>query len=202
MAKQSFLIVSLKGGKAKKLAQVLTNDTSLKILDYLANKDATETELAKELGLPISTVHYNLKILVDSKMIKSDEYHYSGKGKMVNHYAIANKYILIAPDKEEGLKERLKSVLPISIVLIAAAGVIQLISSRTFPFFGTLGASPAPKLLMAEEAAGALEAAPRVADFAAQAPQASQSIALWFAIGAFSALSLYLIVRWIRDRQD
>jgi DNA-binding transcriptional ArsR family regulator len=132
MAKQSFLVVSLKEGKAKKLAQVLTNDTSLKILDYLTNKDATETELANGLDIPISTIHYNLKILVDSKMIKSDEFHYSGKGKVVNHYALANKYILISPGREAGLKERLKTFFPVSIILLAVAGSVQLISSPEF----------------------------------------------------------------------
>ena len=53
MAKQSFLLVSLQEDKAKKLAQVVSNESCRKILDYLAEKESTETELAKNLQLPI-----------------------------------------------------------------------------------------------------------------------------------------------------
>ena len=64
MTKEKFLLVSLQEDKAKKLAQVVTNDNCRRILDYLADREATETDLAKKLNLPISTVHYNLKQLV------------------------------------------------------------------------------------------------------------------------------------------
>ena len=88
------MVVSLKESKTKKLAQVITNDTSVKILDFLANRDnATETEIANALKAPISTVHYNLQALMDTRMVKWDEFHYSEKGKEVRHYTLANRYI-------------------------------------------------------------------------------------------------------------
>jgi DNA-binding transcriptional ArsR family regulator len=129
MARESFLVVSLKESKTKKLAQAITNDTSLKILDYLANKErATETELAKALKAPISTIHYNLQALLDTKMVKWNEFHYSEKGKEVRHYTLANKYILIAPAHDTGIRERLRSILPISVILLAATASIQFIT--------------------------------------------------------------------------
>ena len=73
--KETFLMVSLEEDKAKKLAQVLSNDTSRKILDHLSNKKATETELSKELNLPISTVHYNLRHLLASRLVEAGEFH-------------------------------------------------------------------------------------------------------------------------------
>src|SRR3989344_3588410 len=111
MAKEKFLLVSLKEDKAKKLAQVISNDTSRKILDYLAEKEATESDLAKTLEVPISTIHYNLKALMDAGIIEVEEFHYSQKGKEVNHYKLANKYIIIAPKGTYGIKEKLKSIL-------------------------------------------------------------------------------------------
>ncbi len=60
MAKEKFVLVSLKEDKAKELAQVISNESCRKILDYLAEKqDATESDLASKLGIPISTIHYN-----------------------------------------------------------------------------------------------------------------------------------------------
>src|SRR3989339_352498 len=126
MAKQSFLLVSLQEDKAKKLAQVVTNDSCRKILDYLADKEATETDLAEKLGLPMSTVHYNLSQLVGTGLIIADEFHYSKKGKEVNHYKLANKYIIIAPKSTFGIKEKLKSILPVALLALAGAGFIQL----------------------------------------------------------------------------
>ena len=75
-------MVSLEEGKAKELAEVITNDTSRKILNYLADQeDVVETDLAKELGLPLSTVHYNLQKLVKAGLVATEEFHYSKKGR-------------------------------------------------------------------------------------------------------------------------
>jgi DNA-binding transcriptional ArsR family regulator len=197
MTKQSFLVVSLKDGKAKKLAQVLTNDTSLKILDYLTNKDATETELANGLDIPISTIHYNLKILVDSKMIKSDEFHYSDKGKMVNHYTLANKYILISPEREAGLKERLKTFFPVSVILLAAAGAVQIISAPQFQLrYLAKQAQPEVFAVGRDAAEGTFMSIPSAAS-----QNTPPNIALWFLIGSFATLGLYLLFMWLRERE-
>jgi predicted transcriptional regulator len=64
MADESFLLVNLKEDKSKKLAQVLSNESCRKILEFLTqNKSATETEISEKLNIPLSTVHYNLKHL-------------------------------------------------------------------------------------------------------------------------------------------
>ena len=128
MAKESFMLVSLKGDKAKKLAQVMANPTCTKILDYLAGKDSTETQIAKELNIPISTVHYNLQQLVEAKLVVVDEFHYSEKGREVNHYKLANKYIIIAPQSAWGLKEKLKSLLPVVPIVGGTALVLEWLS--------------------------------------------------------------------------
>lgn len=174
MAKDNFLLVSLKQDQAKKLAQVISNDTCRQILDFLAEKDATESEIAKSLGIPISTVHYNIHQLVDGGLVVSDEYHYSSKGKEVSHYKLANKYIIISPKSVWGIKEKLKSVLPIAFLGVAIAGIIHFIQKlgmgRTFAAQtmaevgdGALRAGPEAAKVLAEEAIGA---APIAADAA------------------------------------
>ena len=198
--KETFLMVSLEEDKAKKLAQVLSNDTSRKILDHLSNKKATETELSKELSLPISTVHYNLKALVESRLVEAGEFHYSDKGKEVLHYSLANKYVIIAPKAvSEGLKDKLKSILP----AIAAIGVIALVLQYAQNLFGSVSSIGSSSLMKAAPVAerAMLESAPAAADMAAQetfamAPQAasSQPIGLWFAIGAVLCLMIYLLI--------
>ena len=124
MAKDNaFLLVSLEEEKAKKLAQVITNDVCRRILDHLVKKEATETELSRALGVPISTVHYNIKQLVESGLVVAEEFHYSEKGREVNHYKLANKHIIITtkPSEKESLPAAVRKVLPVFLITAVAA---------------------------------------------------------------------------------
>ncbi len=212
MAKESFVLVSLKEDKAKKLAQIITNDSCKKILDYLTENEATESELASKLNLPISTVHYNLQHLMDAGLITADEFHYSEKGKEVNHYKLANKYIIIAPNSTWGIKEKLKSILPAALIAVAAAGFIQVFSKYLMKpvAFGMEQANRAvlTKSAVMEEAAPVaanlmVGAAPNVTQEALTvAPQlvSEPNIALWFLYGALFVSVVYLMINIIRKK--
>ncbi|MBW3015079.1 helix-turn-helix domain-containing protein [Candidatus Woesearchaeota archaeon] len=181
--KDTFLLVSLQEDKAKEVAQIITNRTCRKILDFLAeNEDSTESKIAKELKLAISTVHYNLEALRKAKLVESDEFHYSIKGKEVNHYRLASKYIIIAPKSTWGIKEKLRSILPIGLMTAGAAFVINWLSrgmykvssaTKSFGFAGQLSETMSVAPQVAESVAtvtkttvdsGALEVLPNAAD--------------------------------------
>ena len=121
MAKESFILVSLEDEKTKKLSQSITNETCRKILNYLSEKeDVTETQISTDLKIPMPTVNYNMKLLVENGLVEINEFHYSKKGREVDHYSLANKMIIIAPKKDEKLLSRLKKLLPV----VAIIGVI------------------------------------------------------------------------------
>ncbi|MBI4980420.1 helix-turn-helix transcriptional regulator [Candidatus Woesearchaeota archaeon] len=107
MSKSNFLLVDLNEPKTKKLAETITSETSRKLLNHLAEKEDTEANIAQVLGIPISTVHYHLQKLQEAGLVKVEEFHYSPKGREVNHYQLANKYIIITPQKVSGLREKL-----------------------------------------------------------------------------------------------
>jgi len=214
MAKNSFLLVSLKEDKAKELAQVISNDSCRKILDYLADKeDATESELAEKLVVPISTVHYNLKHLVKGGLVMVEEFHYSEKGKEVNHYKLANKYIIIAPKTTHGIKEKLRSILPVSLLALIGAGFIQAYSRYFRPSFGAMKAAPA---VMEQAVGGADKAAAPLMEAAAEgganavierAPEVVQTVvqaapnyALWFLIGSLFVIVLLVIFELVKGK--
>jgi DNA-binding transcriptional ArsR family regulator len=211
MPKEKFLLVSLSESKAKELAQAISNETCRKILDYLAEKEATESELAEKLAVPISTVHYNLQQLQKGNLVVVDEFHYSQKGKEINHYKLANKYIIIAPKSTYGIREKLRSILPVAIILALGAGIIN--------FFSKAGFYSANKAIVQEAAPMMMDIAEKTTLAASsgirenitqpivQAAQDSirsstPNIFLWFLIGVFLALLGYLIVDWIRHRKD
>ena len=188
MGKESFVLVSLKEDKARKLAKVVSNESCRKILDFLTGKEATETELSKKLGLPISTVHYNLKHLTDAGLVVVEEFHYSQKGKEVNHYKLANKYIIIAPKSTFGIKERLKSALPVALLVGASAFVIQLVRMGT----GKVASFGAAK-------EGIVATAGPEA-FSAVSPAQANPI-WWFLAGAFVTILIYLVLDIIKSRK-
>jgi DNA-binding transcriptional ArsR family regulator len=149
MAKESFMLVSLKEEKAKKLAQVMANPTCTRILEHLAGKDATESQIAKDLDIPLSTVHYNLQQLVDAKLVINEEFHYSEKGREVNHYKLANKYIIIAPQEDDpSFLQHLKKYLPVAIITAGLAVAIKLLQA-----FNGQAEAAAPRTMMAKSAA-------------------------------------------------
>ncbi|MFP4567707.1 MAG: ArsR/SmtB family transcription factor [Candidatus Woesearchaeota archaeon] len=131
MTNNSFVLMSLKEDKVKKMTQVLNNDTCRKILDYLSSNDkATATDISKKLNMAMSTVHYNLKQLSDNGLVTNEDYHYSEKGKEVIHYSLANKYIIIAPREDKSVMEKLKGFLPITLLTIGASALIYFLETK------------------------------------------------------------------------
>lgn len=225
MAKEKFVLVSLKENKAKELAKVISNESCRKILDYLAeNNDATESQLAEKLQLPISTVHYNIKHLLAGGLITADEYHYSEKGKEVNHYKLANKYIIIAPKTTYGIKEKLRSILPVGLIALATAGFIQLYTKYfRRATFGAMKAAQdiapgamreaarddiAAPLMQAAEEAGrataekAIEAAPEAAETVVQTITTTPNYALWFLFGCVFVIILVVIFELVKAKKE
>jgi len=183
--KDTFLLVSLEEENAKKLAQVITNESCRQILDLLSQKSATETEISKELNLPISTVHYNLQQLLKSKLVDAKEYHYSEKGKEVLHYSIANKYIIIAPkNATESIKDKLMKLIPVAFFISAATLGISIFSKNSPQV--AMKATP----MLAGEKTYTSATEPIIQSTA-------QPIWLWFLVGSLFALFIFYFINLI-----
>ncbi len=125
MKDETLMLLSMKD--SKKVANAMSNETAQKIISYLAeNKEATESELAKKLNSPLPTIHYNINQLKNSKLITTKEFFWSKKGKKMPLYQLAKKYIIISPDTSKNNLSKLKTLLPIAILSIAASGAIYL----------------------------------------------------------------------------
>ena len=208
MANKNFLLLSMEDDKIKKISNVISNESCRKILDYLASKESTESELASKLNIPISTVHYNLQQLMETGLVSADEFHYSEKGKEVNHFRLANKYIIIAPKNAYGIKKKLKNILPVILIVSGAALAIQLANNY---FSKNIGSAQS---IMAARDSGmsSIAASPSMQkaaiESAQQTSQAVQTvspysnIALWFFAGAVFALLIYFIASLIRKNAD
>lgn len=202
MAKQNFILLSMEDDKIKKVSNVISNESCRRILDYLSEKEATESELSEKLNLPLSNINYNMKQLVDTGLAESKEFHYSQKGKEVSHYRLANKYIIIAPKKTLGIKEKLKGILPAALIASGAAAVLQITSkylSRAIVAEESMMiAKSAAESGIADSAMDAELMLSQAAPVVPQAASITQNIALWFLAGALFALAAYLLISMIR----
>jgi len=197
---KNFLLISLEEKETKKIAEAINNSTGRRILDALAIKEYTETELSKELDIPISTVHYNLKQLMEANLVIVDEFHYSPKGKEVNHYKLANKYIIIAPKSDNNrFRDALNKILPLTIITAVTGGLLT-----AWNLFGNASSS---------KVASVQEAVPRAmmttsTSAAASSPQAiaitrpflQSEFVAWFFVGALSIIVIYFVYELVRKK--
>ncbi len=202
--KKSFLLLSLKERKLKKIADAINSDTAQKILDFIAEKgSATETEIASALQLPLSTVHYNLKNLVESTLVSANEFHYSEKGKEVNHYSLSNKYIIIAPAVEEGsIKNKLKHLVFTLLTVVGAAYLISLFKQQNTIIYGEKIMARAPEAAEGLMTAGAGAESTAVAESTPQLLHTffqTNQIVLWFIAGALFAIVIYLLIGKVQE---
>ena len=195
MSKNNFLLVNLNETKTRKLAETITSDTSRKILNYLADNNDSEQNIAKSLNIPISTVHYHLQKLQEAGLVIVEEFHYSTKGREVNHYQLANKYIIIAPKNVSGLKEKLRGILPVGLIILGITAIIKFTTK-----VATSSKSMGPEVTLRDMKSA-------VESLDAQIPVSlpaeittSPDIALWFLFGGVSVIVLYIVYQIIREK--
>jgi DNA-binding transcriptional ArsR family regulator len=108
-------------GDSRKITQILSNETSLKILELLGKKSMSATNIAEELKLPLTTVKYNLDSLVESDLIKVKQIKWSQKGGQVKIYESMEKLIVLVPSRNSIDRPSIISLLQKYIGVIGAA---------------------------------------------------------------------------------
>lgn len=108
-------------GESRRITQILSNGTSLKILELLGEKSMSATDIAEQLNLPLTTVKYNLDSLVESDLIKVKQIKWSQKGRQVKIYESMEKLIVLVPSKSSIDRLSIISILQKYIGVIGAA---------------------------------------------------------------------------------
>lgn len=132
MDENKFMLISMEDETSKAVAEVLGSKTCKKIINYLAEiKEASQKDLSDALKIPMNTLDYNMKKLLESGFIqKKKNFFWSKKGKKILMYELSNKSIVISPKKSNA--EKIKSIIPAFIVTAVgtfAVGVFEKISS-------------------------------------------------------------------------
>lgn len=183
--------------RSEKIAEALSNKTCKKILALLSEKELNASELANKLKAPLNTIGYNLEKLIQSGLVeKTNKKFWSIKGKKVESYKLANQKIIISPRKIS------IALLPAIIITFLASLIIKLITPVTKLTNQALQTSDqltrTPNIAIETS-----KAAPEIMDYASESTQtiisttvASNSLWLWFLLGALFALTIFLIWNW------
>lgn len=173
MSDEPFILLSMKD--SKNIANAISNETSQKIIAYLAeHNEATESELSEKLSIPLPTIHYNITQLKEANLVKSKEFFWSKKGKKMRVLTLAKKYIIISPDDSKTTLEKLKGVLPITLITILISAFIKIYQDSYLTNNISSGLTQQEYL-----ADSALKVAPAVSEVATTQP----NYALWFLFG-------------------
>lgn len=84
--------------KSKKIRQILSNETSVRIISELQEKSMSATDLSEILSIPLNTILYNLNILVENELVSIKEIKFSEKGREIKIYEAPQKAIIFVPE--------------------------------------------------------------------------------------------------------
>jgi len=198
MSEDRFMLVSLEDSKSKAIAEVIGSKTCKKIINYLAEKkEASQKDLSDALDIPMNTLDYNVKKLLESGFVqKRKNFFWSKKGKKIIMYELSNKSIVFSPKKVNS--EKIKSILPAFILTLAGTFAIWVFEKIKYAQENIASyASDSSEILM-EKTLGVTETMPNVADTAQNTllTPYPTPIWAWFLAGALLSILIISIVNW------
>jgi predicted transcriptional regulator len=106
---------------SKKITQLLSNEKAMKMLEILADKPMSASDVAEMLDIPLTTVKYNLDGLIEADLIKVKETKWSRKGREVKIYEPVQKLIVVAPGSMKKDRTSILNMLKKYLGLVAGA---------------------------------------------------------------------------------
>jgi DNA-binding transcriptional ArsR family regulator len=205
---EKLLILPLNDKSSKLISQVISNDTARDILETISDAPRSTTEIAEKLGIPLTTVQYNLEKLAEAGLVKVARTRYSRKMKPVKLYAPQRKYVVIAPGTAErsDVIAALRRYLTLVAVAVFGSLVIEGLMMR-------LGAGPVKDMAtrsVPEGYGGGAEApmyTPAPAPLPGKAVEAgagfdiSMHPGLWFFLGCLFVLVVVILFEYRARRK-
>lgn len=191
MEKDNYLLVSLDDEKSKSIAEVIGSKTCKKIINYLSEtKEASQKDLSVELKVPLNTIEYNIKKLLETGFIKKTKnFFWSKKGKKIVMYELSKKSVIISQDKK--ISNKIKSILP-AFILSAAGTFAVWVYEQTQTISQTLEENTLANYDMVYGIEKSISTtSPQIIDLSQTTP-----LWVWFLIGSLIAITIISIVNW------
>jgi predicted ArsR family transcriptional regulator len=84
---------------SRKIARLLSNETSIRILKLLDRRSMSAADIADELEVRLNTLKYNLDSLLEAGLIRVRQVKWSRKGREIKVYEAVEQVIILLPGK-------------------------------------------------------------------------------------------------------
>jgi len=194
MAENNYILISLDDDKSKAISEVLSSPTCKKIINHLAETpEASQKDLSDALKIPLNTVEYNIKKLLDSGFVqKRKNFFWSKKGKKIVMYELSNKSIIISHKKK--VSEKLKSIIPAFILTAVGTFSVWVYEKLKYASNSVVDAGEEILRTASDGVAKAGSAAPVSPDTLIS--PIGTPLWLWFLVGGIIAIGIFSIVNW------
>jgi len=85
---------------SRKIARLLSNETSIRVLKLLDRRSMSAADIADELEMRLNTLKYNLDSLLEAGLIRVRQVKWSRKGREIKVYEAVEKVIILLPGKK------------------------------------------------------------------------------------------------------
>lgn len=213
------IMIDLDDPRTEKIADVISNKTAKRILGMLADRELSESELAKELGIPLNTTEYNIRKLEEAGLIeKVKGFLWSVKGKRIHRYRVSNRKIVISPRRiiggvipsilisgaiALGIKIWVESKIAVSKMAQTAVDVGTK-SEEMVGGGGAIVSEAAEKSIgvVSERAGEAVGGGAQFIDSGSGVLAIAQNAWLWFLAGALFGLLIFLVWNYLFRRRE
>jgi len=126
----------------------MASQTANAVIQTFGDGPLTSSEVARAMGIPITTATYHIENLLDAGLLEVMETRWSEKGREVKVYGLTNQVLIIAPPVSDLGSVLKKYAMLFGIVVLASLGLWGLLPAL-LPALG--GMPPEPKLAGGEE---------------------------------------------------
>jgi len=113
--------------RAQKIAKAMGSPTAGDILQLLAEKPQSLSDITERLSLPMNTAKYHIENLIDAGVIAVADTRYSVKGRTVKIYSLTDQLLIVAPRRADIRSMLTKYAALFGIVAVASLGISSIL---------------------------------------------------------------------------
>ena len=190
--------------RAQKIAKAMGSPTAGEILQLLAEKPQSLSDITERLALPMNTAKYHVENLLDAGVISVADTKYSVKGRTVKIYTLTDQLLIVAPRRVDVRSLLLKYASLFGIVAVSTLAISTIVPMLSSPVMNnemvSLKAAPAPAVDTATGAgreAGAVALQATFDTASVTAPSAFDPALAFFIGGIFVIVVLLCYEAWL-----
>lgn len=124
---ENVLVLEPGDERAQKIAKAIGSPTAGEILQLLAEKPQSLSDITDRLSLPMNTAKYHVENLLDAGVVTVADTKYSVKGRTVKIYTLTDQLLIVAPRRSDIRSILTRYAALFGIVAAASLGITAIL---------------------------------------------------------------------------